>query len=110
MSGGLDGSDWWQASDGRWYPPETRPPEPTGAPEPDPAAGASIGPLASSLMAGGAQFTNAPFEPTAAAPATAPSGTPSTKAEVGDHEVRGLSTQKLCSRLRIRGRSHVQDI
>lgn len=38
MSGVSQGSGWWQASDGKWYPPEQRPNNPpppqTGAPVP----------------------------------------------------------------------------
>ena len=31
-------SGWWQASDGKWYPPETRIGAPPAAPAPAPAA------------------------------------------------------------------------
>ena len=36
MSEQSQGPGWWQASDGRWYPPESRP---GPAPPPQPAAG-----------------------------------------------------------------------
>ncbi|HMC39716.1 MAG TPA: hypothetical protein VKI19_08650 [Acidimicrobiales bacterium] len=33
-----EGPDWWQASDGRWYPPEVHPDrQPVAEPEPEPA-------------------------------------------------------------------------
>lgn len=46
MSDLAQGPDWWQASDGKWYPPEARlPPPPAGygapGPAPAPAKGRS---------------------------------------------------------------------
>ena len=44
MGGGLDGSGWWQASDGRWYPPESAPQPLAPPPAPAPSARAIAGP------------------------------------------------------------------
>lgn len=42
VSDTAQGPDWWQASDGKWYPPELRQTGP--AAEPQPAYGPSMGP------------------------------------------------------------------
>jgi hypothetical protein len=38
MSDVSQGAGWWQASDGKWYPPESHPDYPASRPEPVPAA------------------------------------------------------------------------
>lgn len=45
MSDTQQGSDWWQASDGKWYPPESLPqsqPSAGGAAQPAAATGARM--------------------------------------------------------------------
>lgn len=43
MSDQPQGEGWWQASDGRWYPPEQRPPMPDGGVGQTPAGGPPAG-------------------------------------------------------------------
>lgn len=46
MSDQSQGTDWWQASDGKWYPPETHPDYVAPAPPPPPAPPAPPAPTA----------------------------------------------------------------
>jgi len=50
MSDQQQGPGWWLASDGRWYPPESHPAAPIGAPSPPQKSGVeSFGEALSSL-------------------------------------------------------------
>lgn len=60
MSDTQQGPDWWQASDGKWYPPEqqpatTAPPAPTGPPAAAPA-GDMTGPGGQRIVGIGARI------------------------------------------------------
>ncbi|MGI9603269.1 MAG: DUF4234 domain-containing protein [Acidimicrobiales bacterium] len=45
MSDQSQGPGWWQASDGKWYPPETAPGQPAAAPQPAPQFATTPAPM-----------------------------------------------------------------
>jgi hypothetical protein len=93
MSDMPQGSGWWQASDGKWYPPELRPGPAEPAPQPTPVTqppaaeqvppAATAPPAAAEQVPPAATWTSQP-EPTpepAPVPAAAAAAAPTAAAE-----------------------------
>lgn len=80
MSEFSQGKGWWQASDGKWYPPEAAPPGFAA-----PASGAPTAPVPPVAP-------TQPFGPPVGQPMGPPPGVPSTAAPVPDAAKSGLST------------------
>ena len=77
MSDTPQGPGWWQASDGRWYPPEQAP---GATPAPAPDAGAALGPAPSPLGPGWWQASDGQWYAPEQAPGAAPPSASSTAA------------------------------
>jgi hypothetical protein len=79
MSDTQQGPGWWQASDGKWYPPETHPSRQVPAPSPPPTYGTPI-PTASSgtsgVPAAGPSPTTGYPVATPGSPGAPPTGSP----------------------------------